>query len=49
MQTTRSVTMACEGKSVALKLRRQLGAITHVGYGATNTTTAFSAVAIERK
>jgi arylsulfatase A-like enzyme len=45
---SRTVTMACEGKTVTLTLRRPLGPITHVGYANTNTVTAFSAVEVIR-
>ncbi len=43
---SRTVAMACEGKTITLKLRRPLGPITHVGYANTNTVTAFSPVTI---
>ncbi|MFW6163646.1 MAG: hypothetical protein ACODAJ_12815, partial [Planctomycetota bacterium] len=45
----RRVVMRCEKITVQAKLSRPLEAITHVGYAATNTTTAFSPIAIERQ
>ena len=43
---TQKITMACEKAALEARLARPLKAITHVGYAATNTTTAFSQVRV---
>jgi len=44
---TQTVTMTCGKATLETKLARPLKSVTHVGYAATNTTTAFSPVELE--